>query len=194
MKLITIKGIIRKKLGKKNNNYLRKLYNIPCILYNKSTNIPFYISYTDIKNIIHTQILNFFEIKLFNSNKELNQTKNFKTILRDIQYHTVTDKILHADFFILDEEKEIILEIPIKIIGRSPGVSKGGKFHFILKKLKIKAKPSNIPQYLELNINSLEVGDRICINDLPQDKYCILHPINTIIAIVKTSSIDNTTQ
>ncbi|WGH27459.1 MAG: 50S ribosomal protein L25 [Candidatus Bostrichicola ureolyticus] len=186
---MTIKGIIRKQLGKKNSNYLRQLEKVPCILYNKSINIPFFISYTDIQNLIYPPIIHKINLELFNTKEELNAHLKFETIIRNIQYHPVSDKIIHADFFILDKDQKISLEVPIKIIGRSPGVSKGGKFHFILKKLNIKAKPYYIPKYIELDINSLELGDRICINDLPKSNYNILHPINTIIAMVKTSKI-----
>lgn len=179
MNIITIEGNIRNETGKKEIIILRKQNNIPCILYDKNINIKFYTHINSFKNIIYTKIFNKILIKL--------NGENIESILQDIQFHPVSDEIIHADFYKLNIKKYITLSIPIKIFGRSIGVSKGGECCFNIKKLKIKTLPTNIPKNIEVDISHLEIGDRISIGDIHNNKYTIMHPDNNIIVAIRPS-------
>lgn len=185
MNFIIIKGNERLKKENHKLSFLRKNHQVPCIIYNALTNIQFYTHKNNFKKILYKN--EFFPILI-----ELNN-KKIKTILYDIQFHPVSDEILHADFYKFSN-KHIILNIPIKIIGRSIGVSKGGEYNFPLKKLKIKSLPINIPSTIDININNLEIGDCISVENIKSNKYEILHPKNTIIVAIRTSRVSIKTE
>lgn len=184
MNFITLKGKKRESLNKKNLLILRKNKQVPCVIYNTNTNILFYTNKKNFNEILYTKKISIVLIKIENNIEE-----SIKSILHDVQFHPVSDEIIHADFYRLSDDKYIILKIPIKIIGRSVGVSKGGEYSFPLKKLNIKVLPINIPSSINIDVSSLEIGDRISVGDIRTKKYNILHTDNTIIAAVRASRV-----
>jgi large subunit ribosomal protein L25 len=113
--------------------------------------------------------------------------KSFNAVLQDIQVHPVSDKVLHIDFFQLFDDKEITMEVPVKIIGVSPGVLLGGDLRLNTRRLKVKALPKNLPDYVEANISELQMGNKLYVTKLVVDNYKLLHPDNTVVAQVKIS-------
>ena len=113
--------------------------------------------------------------------------KSYNAILQDIQFHPVSDKILHIDFYQLHDDKEITMDVPVKITGTSPGVLGGGVLRVNQRKLKVRALPANLPDYVEANISELEMGNKLYVTKLPVDNYKLLHPDNTVVAQVKIS-------
>ncbi|WP_185855623.1 50S ribosomal protein L25 [Blattabacterium cuenoti] len=180
MKYINIYGE-KRNIGKKQVYFTRIFGKIPCILYGNNINIPFSASLDDLKKIVYTSEVRGAIITLKGCNKKI------KAIRKEIQFDPVKDKILHVDFYKIDESKPIILYTPLKSFGRPIGVSKGGIYYSPIRKLKIKAFPSNIPDYIKLNVNSLDIGDRITVKNLHNEKYSILHSDNTLVARVKFS-------
>ena len=113
--------------------------------------------------------------------------KSFNAILQDIQVHPVSDRILHMDFFQLTDSKEITMEVPVKVTGVSPGVLLGGVLRLNQRKLKVKALPKDLPDFLEADITPMEMGNKMYVTELASDKYKLMHPDNTVVAQVRIS-------
>lgn len=186
MNFITIKGKIRESSNKNSLFILRKKKQVPCVIYNANTNILFYTDKQNFNKILYTKNVSTVLIKIENNIEEY-----IKCILYDIQFHPVSEEIIHADFYKLSDNKYIILKIPIKIIGRSIGVSKGGEYSFPLKKLNIKVLPNNIPSSINIDVSSLEIGDRISVGEIRKKEYNILHTDNTVIAAIRHSRVSS---
>ena len=179
MKSITIKGSERESVGKVATKALRNAGLVPCVLYGGSQAVHFSAEEMSFKNLVYTPNAHTVVI-------ELGKT-NFNAILQDIQVHPVSDKILHVDFFELFDNKEITMEVPVKVLGVSPGVLLGGVLRLNQRKLKVKALPKNLPDFIEADITPLEMGNKLYVTKLVSDKYKLLHPDNTVVAQVRIS-------
>jgi large subunit ribosomal protein L25 len=118
---------------------------------------------------------------------DLEGGKQFNAVLQDIQFHPVSDKILHIDFYQLHEDKEITMDVPVKITGTSPGVLGGGVLRLNQRKLKVRALPANLPDYVEANISELEMGNKLYVTKIETNNFKILNPENTVVAQVRIS-------
>lgn len=180
MKSITINGSLRESVGKAATKSLRNAEKVPCVVYGGDEPIHFSAEEKAFKNLVYTPDVHTVVIKL-DSGEKIN------AILQDIQYHPVTDRILHVDFYRLYDDKEVTLEIPVKIVGNSRGVRNGGVLRVPNRKLKVKALPANLPDYIEADITELRIGNKLYITELTNDNYKFMHPDNTVIAQVRTS-------
>lgn len=165
MKTIAISGSPRENVGKRDAKELRYEGKAPAVLYGGKEQVHFAILITDLKDAIYTPEANFVEI-------EINGTKT-KAIIKDLQFHPLTDVLLHVDFLQLFDDKEIVMEIPVKLTGTSPGVKMGGKLVQKLRKLRVKALPTNMPQTIEVSISTMEVGNSVRVRDLAKGDYLI---------------------
>jgi large subunit ribosomal protein L25 len=179
MKSITIKGSERESVGKVATKALRNAGLVPCVLYGGNQAVHFSAEEKAFKNLVYTPNAHTVVIDL--------GTKKFDAVLQDIQVHPVSDKILHLDFFQLFNDKEITMEVPVKITGVSPGVLLGGVLRLNARKLKVKALPKNLPDFIETDISELEMGNKLYVTKLVSDKYKLLHPDNTVVAQVRIS-------
>ena len=118
---------------------------------------------------------------------ELESGKKVDCILQDIQFHPVYDKILHIDFFQLNDEKEIVMEVPVKIVGNSKGVMAGGVLRLNQRRLKVKALPKNLPDFIEADITPLEMGNKLYVTKIPTNNFKLMHPDNTVVCQVRIS-------
>ena len=180
MKSITINGSQRESVGKVSSKALRNAGQVPCVLYGGDQPLHFSADEPAFKSLIYTPDVHTVEIVLEDGKKQA-------AILQDIQFHPINDKILHVDFYRLFEDKEITLEVPVKIVGKAPGILSGGTLVLNNRKLKVKSLPKNLPDYVEVNINSLEMGNRLYVTELKTDNFKILHPDNTVVCQVKVS-------
>lgn len=180
MKSITINGSLRESVGKAATKSLRNAEKVPCVVYGGDEPIHFSAEEKAFKNLVYTPDVHTVVVKL-DSGEKIN------AILQDIQYHPVTDRILHVDFYRLYDDKEVTLEIPVKIVGNSRGVRNGGVLRVPNRKLKVKALPANLPDYIEADITELRIGNKLYITELTNDNYKFMHPDNTVIAQVRTS-------
>lgn len=180
MKSITINGSTRKVLGKKSTKELRKQEMVPCVLYGEGEPIHFSAKELDFSKLVYTP--NAHTVKIVLEKKELD------AILQDIQFHPLSDKILHVDFYQLSENKEVSMEIPVKIEGSAPGVLiSGGVLILNQRKLRVKALPKNLPDFITADISKLELGDKLYSSELKDEKYEFLHPDNTVVCQVKVA-------
>ena len=180
MKSITIKGSERESVGKVSTKALRNAGLVPCVLYGGNQAVHFSAEVMAFKNLVYTPNAHTVVI-------DLGKGKSFNAILQDIQVHPVSDKILHIDFFQLFDDKEITMEVPVKIVGTSKGVLAGGVLRLNTRKLKVKALPANLPDFVEADITPLEMGNKLYVTKLVSDKYKLMHPDNTVVCQVRIS-------
>jgi large subunit ribosomal protein L25 len=179
MKSITISGSERESVGKVSTKALRNAGMVPCVLYGGSQPVHFSAEEKAFKNLVYTPNAHTVAIEL--------GTKKFNAIMQDIQVHPVSDKILHLDFYELHDDKEVTMEVPVKITGVSPGVLLGGVLRLNQRRLKVKALPKNLPDFIEANISGLEMGNKLYVTKLVADDFKLLHPDNTVVAQVRIS-------
>ena len=179
MKSITIKGSQRESVGKAASKALRSAGQVPCVLYGGDNVLHFSAPELAFKNIVYTP-------NVYTAAIELNG-KTYDAILQDIQFDPVTDKIIHIDFYQLNKSKEITIEVPIQIEGTSPGIMAGGTLRIVNRKLKVKALPDNLPDFVPVNISGLEMGNKLYVTKLAQENYKIMHPDNTVVCQIRVS-------
>ncbi|TDE04965.1 50S ribosomal protein L25/general stress protein Ctc [Flavobacterium hiemivividum] len=180
MKSITIKGSERESVGKVATKALRNAGAVPCVLYGGDQPVHFSAEEKAFKSLVYTPNAHTVVI-------ELEGGKSFNAILQDIQVHPVSDRILHIDFFQLYDDKEITMEVPVKIVGTSKGVLAGGVLRLNTRKLKVKALPKNLPDFIEADITPLMMGNKLYVTKLVSDKYKLIHQDNTVVAQVRIS-------
>jgi large subunit ribosomal protein L25 len=180
MKSITIKGSERESVGKKATKAVRDAGMVPCVIYGGQQPVHFTAEEKAFKNLVYTPNAHTVSIELESGSK-------VNAILQDIQVHPVSDKILHIDFYQLKDEKEITMEIPVKITGTSPGVLAGGVLRLNQRRLKVKALPKNLPDFVEANISELEMGNKLYVTKLVADNFKLMHPDNTVVCQVRIS-------
>ncbi len=180
MKSITINGSQRESVGKKSTKALRNAGQIPCVLYGGDKPLHFSAPELAFSKLVYTPDALTVVIALENG-------EMYNAIMQDIQFHPVTDRILHVDFYQTFEDKEITMEIPVQISGTSPGVLNGGVLRRNKRKLKVKAIPGSLPDFIEADITSLKIGSKLYITELENDAYKFLHPDNTVVCQVRRS-------
>ena len=178
MKIFELSGTLRTNLTKAAVKSLRKNGQVPCVLYgNKLENIHFCVSVSDIKGLIYTPNAYIVDITI--------DGKKHLTILHDMQFHPVTDEILHIDFLSADESHPVTIHIPVVIEGVSEGVKAGGKLTVSTRKLCVKGLIKDLPDTLPVNISDLKLGKAIVAGDLTFPDIRMITPKNTIICAVK---------
>lgn len=180
MKSITIKGSKRESVGKKATKALRNAGQVPCVLYGGDQTVHFAAEEIAFKNLVYTSDVHTVVLELGNGEK-------YDAVLQDIQFHPVTDAILHIDFYRIYEDKEIIMEIPVQTTGVAPGVKNGGVLRFNLRRLRVKGLPQNLPDVITANISKLKIGNKLYVTELASDHYTVMHPDNTVVCQVRTS-------
>ena len=181
MKSITIKGSKRESVGKKSTKALRNAGKVPCVLYGGEAK-PLHFSADEVSfnDLVYTPDVH--TVKL-----EFNDGEKFDAILQDIQFHPVTDAILHVDFYPIYEDKPITMEIPIHTEGVARGVKNGGVLRYNLRRLKVRGLPGDLPDYIEANVTKLKIGQKLYVTAVADEKFKIQHPDNTVICQVRTS-------
>jgi large subunit ribosomal protein L25 len=181
MKTIEIKGSFRTELGKKNSKLIRKSGSIPCVIYGKKENIHFHAPELSFKNLVYTAEAHLVKLSI--------EDKEFKVVLKDMQFHPVSDKILHADFIEIFEDKPVIIGIPIKVTGDSVGVIAGGKLSIKKRNLKVKGLPVDLPEFLPIDITDLKIHESVKVGDLSFEKIELLDPKKVMVLTIATSRV-----
>ncbi len=181
MKSITINGSKREHVGKAAAKALRNAGKVPCVIYGGEKPLHFSADELSFSKLVYTSDAHTVVIAFEDGNK-------IDAVLQDIQFHPVSDKILHIDFFQLHEGKEINMIIPVKVQGAAPGVrDSGGLLYRNKRKLTIRALPKNLPDFLLADISTLNLNDSITVADLSEETFKILHPDDQVVCQVKMS-------
>lgn len=186
MKTIEIKGTFRSELGKKSSKQIRKQGSIPCVIYGKEENVHFYAEELSFKNLIYTHEAHLVKIML--------DDKVYNAVLKDIQFHPVSDKILHIDFIQISEDKPVVINIPVKVTGTSAGVLAGGKLVIKKRNLKVKGLPKDLPEELTVDITEIKIHESRKVGDLAFDKIELLDPKKDMVVGVATSRVAQKTE
>ncbi|WP_224484020.1 50S ribosomal protein L25/general stress protein Ctc [Robertkochia aurantiaca] len=179
MKSITIEGSKRESVGKAATKALRNAGKVPCVLYGGDKPIHFSADEIAFKDLVYTPNAHTVKISLGGESHD--------AIMQDIQFHPVSDSILHIDFYQLFEDKEVSIEVPVRKVGNSPGVIAGGVLRMTKRKLKVKAVPSKLPDFIDADVSKLEIGNKLYVTEVGSDDYKIMHPDNTVVCQVRVS-------
>ena len=181
MKSITINGSKRESVGKVATKALRNAGQVPCVLYGGEMPVHFAADERAFAKLIYTPNAHTVVI-------DLGDNSSFNAILQDIQFHPVSDKILHIDFYQLFDDKEVSMDIPVVLQGAAPGVlNSGGVLRRNKRKLRVRALPGNLPDTIVADISRLELGNKLYVTELANEAYKFLHPDNTVVCQVRTS-------
>lgn len=168
-------------MGKVATKALRNADKVPCVLYGGENPLHFSANELDFSKLVYTPSAHTVVL-------DIDGDQKINAILQDIQFHPVSDKILHVDFYQLFDDKEVSMDIPVTIEGSAPGVMlEGGTLVVSKRKLKVKALPNNLPDFITVDISELRLGGKISVIDLEADDFTILHPDNTVVCKVRTS-------
>jgi large subunit ribosomal protein L25 len=173
MKVIALKGEERDGLGKSSNKKVRNAGKVPCVIYGKGDNAHFTVYQADFKHLIYTPNTYLVKIEVGNSAKLAK--------VQEVQYHPVSEDIIHADFLEVDAENPISIHVPVKVIGNSPGVRGGGKLQLKIKKLLVSGLIANLPEFIEVSIDELEIGKSVKVGDISVNNMTLLDSENNSI-------------
>ncbi|MEL6558137.1 MAG: 50S ribosomal protein L25/general stress protein Ctc [Bacteroidota bacterium] len=177
MKTLEIIGYKRANLGKAESKRLRSESNVPCVLYGGNEQVHFYSPMILFRDLVYTPNAHFVNLDI--------EGVEYKCILQDIQFHPVSEVILHADFLLLDDKKHVKMDIPVKTVGTAPGIQAGGKLVMKQRKLSVRALPANMPDFIELDINELTLGKSAKVGEIKAEGYEILNS-----PLVSVASVD----
>lgn len=158
MEVLNVPAQKRVATGKKSNKDVRNSGRIPAVLYGNNDNVNFSVVLADVKKLIYTPDFKVAELEIDGSKT--------KAIIKEMQFHPVTDQLMHIDFLRLIDGTPLKVEIPIRFKGTSPGVKSGGKLIQQMRRVKIKATPENLVNELYADISSLQLGDSVRVSDL----------------------------
>ena len=181
MKVVKIKGELRESIGKKNSNKLRAEEKIPSVMYGGEKNIHFSVGEKALKKIVFTPNVYLVDVEI--------DGKEVQAIIQDIQFHPVTDKVIHVDFLQVFKGKPVTIAIPVAVVGTSPGVQAGGKMQLTTRKLIAKALPKDLPDTLDVDISKLELGKSIKIGELDFENIELLNSKNSVVVSVKLTRV-----
>lgn len=182
MKSIAISGSPRENVGKRDAKELRYEGKVPAVLYGGKNQIHFSVSASDLKSLVYTPEVSFVALDVAGVKSQ--------AIIQDVHFHPLTDLPLHVDFLELDEKKPVVMQIPVKLTGTSPGVKIGGKLVQKLRKLRVKALPKNMPQNVEVSISKLDVGKSVGVGSLKFDNFVITNnPEDTIVSVTMSRAL-----
>ncbi|HLO91847.1 MAG TPA: 50S ribosomal protein L25/general stress protein Ctc [Lentimicrobium sp.] len=179
MKTVSLSGSLRENVGKKDAKAQRVAGKVPCVIYGGKEQIHFTTDVVNFKPILYSPSSYLVNIDV--------DGKEYLTILQDVQSHPVTDSLLHVDFLELDKEKPVVIAVPIRITGTSPGVLRGGKLIKKFRKLKIKALIQHLPDEIEVSISDIDLNQSVKVGDLKLDNVEFLDIKNAVIVTVQST-------
>ncbi len=177
MKSFSLSGEVRSELGKKATKAVRVANSVPCVLYGGEEIVHFTATNSNIRKIIYTPEVYLIDLTVGG--------KTVKAVMKEIQFHPVTDNVLHIDFLEVFDNKPVVVEIPVKLTGLAEGVKAGGKLSLEMRKLRVKGLYANIPEHIEIDVTSLQLGKSIQVGSMSRENLEFLNAKNAVIAQVK---------
>jgi len=177
MKTFELKGTVRTELGKKASKAERIAENVPCVLYGGKENVHFTTTVSDLRKLVYSP-------DVFVVDLDIDGNK-CKAIMQALQFHPVTDKVIHIDFLQVSEDKPVVVELPVKLEGLAEGVKAGGKLSLEMRKLKVKGIYTHIPESIIIDVTSLGLGKTIQVAKVTAENLEILNAKNAVVAQVK---------
>ena len=179
MKSVRIEGQTRTDLGKKATRRTRSEGNVPCVVYGGKETIHFSAPAMAFRGLVYTPEFQIAEISV--------DGKNYRAIMKDIQFDVVTDALNHIDFMELVEDRKVVATMPLKFVGQSKGVKEGGRLEIKLKSLHVRTYPKFLMEAIEVNIENLELHGNIRVEDIKIDNIELLNSPRIPVASVVTT-------
>ena len=179
MRIVSMSGSLRENVGKKDAKALRRADRVPCVMYGKGDQKMFSVPQVEFQRILFNPEPCFVEISI--------NGEKYRAMLKDIDFHPVTEIVYHADFYELSDDKAIVMSIPVHTTGTSVGVMKGGKLAYKQKRLNVKALPADMPSEILIDITNLDVAQRCKVQDITAEKYEILNPKSSEVVVINST-------
>lgn len=177
MKSFKLEGKLRPELGKKASKALRGSDAIPAVLYGGKEVVHFTVTQESVRNLIYSPEIFVVELNI--------DGREYKAVLKELQFHPVTDAILHLDFLQVEAGKPVVVEVPVVLEGHAEGVRAGGKLALEMRKLKVKATYTEIPEKLYIDVTNLGLGKTIQVGALSFEGLEIMNAKNAVVCAVK---------
>ncbi len=182
MKSVAISGSLRANVGKKDAKGLRTTGMVPCVLYGGTEQVKFAVLERDFKTLVYTPDVHIVELNV--------DGKKHNAIMKELQLHPVTDKILHVDFLEVVSGKPVTIELPVRFEGTAPGVKNGGKLLRKMRKIAVRGPVDKLPDALTINVSKMEIGDTVRVGDVNIPGLTLLDKPNiTIVAVRVTRNV-----
>ncbi|MBQ0161015.1 MAG: 50S ribosomal protein L25 [Bacteroidales bacterium] len=179
MRIVSLSGSLRENVGKKDAKALRREDKVPCVMYGKGEQYMFAVPQTEFQRILFNPAPCFVEIDLAGV--------KHRAMLKDIDFHPVTEIVYHCDFYELSDDKAVVMSIPVHTTGTSVGVMKGGKLVYKQKRLNVKALPANMPSEILIDITNLDIAQRCKVQDVPAENFTILNPRSSEVVVINST-------
>lgn len=177
MKTIDLKVSLRKGTGKKDAKALRKNNQVPCVIYGGKENIHFYAEERAFKDLVYTHHAHVVKLDI--------EGKLHLAVLKDIQFHPVSDNLNHIDFIEVFKDKPIVIELPVEITGNSAGIRAGGKLRQRKRYIKVKGLIDDLPDTMVIDITNLEIGQSVMAGDVSYSNVTIMEsPRSLIVGVI----------
>lgn len=177
MKTFKLSGEVRQDVGKKATKAVRRAETVPCVLYGGKENVHFTVTQSNVRKLIYTPEVYIIELTA-------GETKT-NAIIKELQFHPVTDKLIHMDFLEVTDDKPVVIDLPVKLTGLAEGVKAGGKLSLEMRKLKVKGIYTELPENIVVDVSKLGLGKSILVGKLSFDKFELLNTKNAVVAQVK---------
>ncbi|MGD9976721.1 MAG: 50S ribosomal protein L25 [Bacteroidales bacterium] len=179
MKTIELNGTIRTETGKKYAKGIRKSALIPAIIYGNGENIKISVDEKELKKAIYTP-----NVYIVNINVE---GKVVSTIIKETQFHPVSDSILHVDFLRVADDKKVTVALPVVLEGQAEGAKQGGKLLQVVRKIRVTGLAKDLPESINIDVTNLGLGKSIMVGDIDHAKFVVSEPQSMVIATVKAT-------
>ena len=179
MRSISIEGKSREELGTKSAKLLRREGMVPCVIYGAGQNIHFYTDSRNFQELLYTAEALMVVINVDGT--------EYKCVVRDSQFHPVSSEVEHVNFFQITDGKPFEATVPINLVGNARGVRNGGKLKFTLRRVKVLGTEENLPGVIDLNIESLRIGQSLRVKDVKTEGFEILGDGGRTVVAVRTS-------
>lgn len=172
-------GNIRTEIGGKGSKITRAQGLVPCVLYGNTDPVHFTIDKRQFRKVVYTPNVYIIDLKI--------DGKEYKAVVKDVQFHPVSDEVLHADFFLPAPGQKFEMKIPVRLQGTSPGVLNGGKLSLIYRKLRVSGSIETFPDYIDVSIAKLRIGMGVRVSELSVDGITFLDSPQNYVVNVKTA-------
>ena len=185
MKSVSMSGSLRENVGKKDAKAQRSQGLIPCVMYGGAEQFTFVVDEKQFKDIIFTPEVKYAELNI--------EGKTYNALIQDTQWHPITDALLHVDFLEVVPGKNVVIGIPVNIVGTSPGVLRGGKLIKKVRKLKVKGQLQDIPEKIEVDITPLDINDIIKVGDIKLNNLTVIdNKAQIVVSVASTRNVTET--
>lgn len=179
MKSLAITGALRAAQTKQETRSLRAQGMVPCVLYGGKEQVHFSVPALSLKSLVYTPDVHLVDLDI--------DGRKHRAVMKDLQFHSVNDRLLHIDFMEVQDDKKVVVEVPVRLKGTAVGVRAGGQLLHKMRKLKISAFPKDLPDQFELKIDDMQIGQTIRVRDMKLDGVSFLDIPAAAIVAVKTA-------